>query len=103
MITVHKFPVQIQNLFTLKMPAGAEVVHVDLQNRQPFMWVRIDTAQPLKLYEFGVFGTGEDMTDTGNDYPHNNPVAHAPHLGTFLMHDGQLVLHLFGGLYARSI
>lgn len=103
MITIHKYPVQIQNLFTIQMPAGAEVVHVALQRDEPFMWVKIDTSQPLKLYEFGVFGTGEDMTDTGNDYPHNNPVAHAPHLGTFLMSGGALVFHLFGGLYARQI
>jgi hypothetical protein len=90
MITIFKYPVQMTEDFTVRLPAGAKVIHVDVQRGQPQMWVRVDTDQPERHQAFGVFGTGHDMS--------KHPVAAAPHLGTFMLEN--LVFHLFGGIYA---
>uniref|UniRef100_A0AAU6W0F6 DUF7352 domain-containing protein n=1 Tax=Pseudomonas phage Nican01 TaxID=3138540 RepID=A0AAU6W0F6_9CAUD len=90
MITVHKYPVQMLEDFSVRMPFGAEVIHVAMQHGQPFMWARVDTDQHEVSYDFGVFGTGHKMTGF--------PVAEAPHLGSFMMHNENLVFHLFGGI-----
>lgn len=101
MITVHKYPIRMFELFTILMPAGAEVIHVAMQNDEPFMWVRVDTNMKLRAYNFGVFGTGHDLNTNSDPHsPDYNPVALAPHLGSFMMQGGALVFHLFGGIYA---
>lgn len=92
MITIHKYPIQMSEDFTVRMPAGAKVIHVGVQAEQPFMWAQVDTEQPERDQAFGVFGTGHKM----NDYR----VANAPHVGSFMLAGGVLVFHLFGGIYA---
>lgn len=89
MITVYKYPVKMEEDFSVRMPAGATVVHVGMQDGEPQMWCRVDTDQPERSQLFGVFGTGHNMS--------KHPVSCAPHLGTFFI--GSLVFHLFGGIY----
>lgn len=101
MLTIYKYPIQMRELFQVEMPAGAQILHVDLQNGGPFMWVKVDTDQPMKRYNFGVFGTGHDLTKVPES-EELNPVAYAPHLGSWLIEGISitLVFHLFGGVYA---
>lgn len=99
MITIHKFPVKVTELFKQVMPEGAKFLHVQDQGLNgPQMWFKVDTTKRDRVYDFGVFGTGHDM-EKGPDETVNRMSA-APHLGTFSMHGGALVFHLFGGIYA---
>lgn len=101
MITVHKYPIQMNELFWLKLPAGAEVVHVDVQRGEPMMWIKVNTANCIRETLFGVFGTGHPIDAADPYFPDDiNPMFNAPHLGSFMMNGGNLVFHLFGGIYS---
>lgn len=101
MITVHKFPIQMSELFWLKLPMGAEVIHVGVQHGQPMMWIRLDTSLAIRETLFGVFGTGQQMDTPDPHYSiDTNPMANAPHLGSFMLNEGYLVFHLFGCIYS---
>jgi hypothetical protein len=65
------------------MPAGAELLHLQLQYGQPVLWVRVDKQQaPVERY-FQFVGTGFPV--------HPN----SEHVGTVLLNLDTLVLHLF--------
>lgn len=100
MITIHKHQLKMHELFSLKMPAGATMLHVAVQHGIPQLWVRVDTDQPEREYLFGVFGTGHNLNKTMNPADDFNPMSVAPHIGTFMIHNDNLVFHLFGGIYA---
>lgn len=84
MITIHKYAIQ-PGKFALELPAGADILHVNTQYDEPFMWVKVDTSQPPVERVFKVFGKGHELTDDGC----------WEHVGTFLMNGGSLVRHLF--------
>lgn len=90
MITVFKYPIKMLEEFSVRMPHGAEVIHVGTQRGEPFMWARVDTDKHEMSYDFGVFGTGHDLN--------KSPMGKAPHLGSFMLHGDNLVFHLFGGV-----
>lgn len=101
MITIYKYPIKMTELFWLDLPAGSKVIHVDVQRDEPMMWIKVDTVQPLRETIFGVFGTGRQM-DAVDEDGNLNPVAHAPHIGSFMLQNGNLVFHLFGGIYSSG-
>lgn len=84
MITVHKYPFQIDDSFQLRLPAGAQLLTIQVQGATPCMWFKVDTEQPKYTKTFYVRGTGHDCSDVGE------------YLGTFQLHSGQLVFHVFG-------
>lgn len=91
MITVHKYPVQMQAEFTVELPRGAEFLSVQEQNGEPQMWFRVDTRREVVRQVFSIVGTG---------HPIAPELSRLPHLGTFQVAGGSLVFHLFGGIYA---
>lgn len=91
MITVYKYPVQMQAEFTVNLPRGAEFLSVQEQNGEPQMWLRVDTSRELAKQVFSIVGTG---------HPIATELARLPYLGTFQLGGGSLVFHLFGGIYA---
>jgi len=83
---IWKFKI-IPGPFSIMMPKGAEVIHVETQRDEGCMWVLVDPIAEKDDRYFEVFGTGENIHyDMGVD---------RKHLGTFLLHGGGLVLHLF--------
>lgn len=101
MITIYKYKIQMSELFWLKLPMGAEVIHVAVQHGEPMMWIRLDTALAVRETLFGVFGTGHQMdVPDPQSADEINPMAKAPHLGSFMLHGGDLVFHLFGGIHS---
>lgn len=89
MITVFKFALPLEEVFTLALPEGAEFLSVQVQAGAPQMWFRVNTAWPWRDQLFGVCGTGQEL---------NSRLAFAPFKGTFQLNDGALVFHLFGGI-----
>ena len=82
MITVYKYSLEPGDNVTVLMPEGAEILHVATQGDVPCIWARVDTERPKKPYIFHMRGTG-------------HPNATGDHVGSFLMHNGSLVFHLF--------
>ena len=64
------------------MPLGAEVLSVAGQNEYPCLWARVDPEAELETRRFRVCETGA-------------PGAEGEHVGTVLLYNGALVLHVF--------
>jgi len=86
MITVHKFPLQLDDLQTVDLPAGAVVLTVQVQYEALALWARVDTDQPTERRLIRLVGTGNPI-----------PPGTGAYLGTVQMHGGRLVLHAFEG------
>ena len=82
MKTVWKYQAH-SNPFAYDLPAGARVVHFDMQGDVPTMWIHVDTEAKLERRAFLVAGTGHDLPDG------------AQHLGSCIARELGLVWHLF--------
>lgn len=81
---VWKYPIHMQDSFELEMPQGAQILFVAVQKDAPCLWARVDSARKLWTRRFIVRGTG-----------HPIDVLPASHVGSFMLHGGTLVFHLF--------
>lgn len=66
------------------MPTGAEILCVQMQGSHPQLWALCDPHQPTQPRAITICGTGHHMPDQPGRY-----------VGTFQMHDGSLVWHVF--------
>lgn len=83
MRTIHKYPIKLQDEFTVRLPRGAEFLHLATQDGIPQMWWLVDTDEKPEERLFAVLGTG-------------NPADHVSavdYLGTFGMKP--FVWHVF--------
>lgn len=83
---VHKFQLVPNDLTSVDMPTGAEVLHFDVQNGAPCIWARVDPLEPFETRWFRMAGTGHPLGGSGIDI--------GRHVGTVLLDNG-LVFHLF--------
>lgn len=59
--TIWKYPLGLPIWpvgWTLRMPEGAHILHVDVQGETPTIWADVDTEARPELRRFDVFGTG---------------------------------------------
>lgn len=89
--TIHKYPVPITSEPSIPMPRGAQILHVGVQRGRLHIWATViveDKAilalPPMVTRRFRLFGTGEIMPPDPGKY-----------LGTGILHDGDLVVHLY--------
>ena len=68
----------------IEMPTGAEILHVDMQYGNVYMWAKVDPDAALIKREFMIEGTGQ---------PPNRRLDDATHLGTTSL--GGMVWHVF--------
>lgn len=92
MKTIWKFPVKINDEFSLAMPAGARVLSVQDQRGGTVMWALVDDSAPKVERRFFVRGTGHPC----------DGLDHAVFVGTFQLHGGAIVFHLFEDKEALS-
>jgi hypothetical protein len=67
METIWKYEFYVRDMFDLHIPFGGTILDVQVQGNTPFMWVLVDTNQPLVRRRFRIFGTGNPF-DLDNDY-----------------------------------
>lgn len=85
--TIWKFEIETADLNTVNMPKGAEILTVQNQMGNPCIWALVDPAQETELRAFEVFGTGHEVyCDMGID---------RKYIGTYQLHGGALVFHVF--------
>jgi hypothetical protein len=85
---IWKYPLPIEDDFFLALPKGAVVLSVQIQGSQPCIWVLIEHAQghgPTEKRHFMLYGTGHPIRHEGE----------WTFVGTFQLHGGSLVFHLF--------
>lgn len=85
-IQIWKYMLKVEDEVTISMPAGADVLCVQLQNGSPCLWVKVDVQSKPTARRFYVVGTGHPMLVKAKEY-----------VGTFQMSGGQLVFHVFEG------
>lgn len=89
---------------TIDMPHGAKLLAVQEQYGEPKLWALVDPYAKTYPRTFHIHGTGHDLPDEPGQY-----------VGTFQMHGGTLVFHVFeankplsgteaasGSVYARK-
>lgn len=88
---IWKWTLQVCDTQTLSMPEGAQVLSVQVQGGMPQLWALIDETKPQVSRTFSTYGTGYPLPRS------LGPGQHRKHafIGTYLMEDGGLVLHVF--------
>lgn len=81
---VFKFDLPLEDIASIRMPRGAEVLYVAAQDGVPRVWALVNPTAPKESRNFRVAGTG---------HPIGKAVGR--HLGSFQLHDGALVFHVF--------
>ena len=84
MRTIHKYPIEITDFQTLKVPQERRILSVQVQNDKPCIWMEVKTDTPhteLKVY---VFGTGQPM-----------PPIDLHYIGTIQVLEGRGVFHVY--------
>lgn len=82
---VWKFPIDIISRPILHMPQGAQIVKVDTQQGEPFVWALVNPTNEKEERRFYLAGTGHEIEDIDSK----------THVGSFFMAEQRLVWHLF--------
>lgn len=80
---VFKYPLPVQDAFTLSLPVGAQLLSVQVQRGEPMLWALVDDRAGLEARHFMIRGTGHDADAVGS------------YVGTFQLADGAFIGHLF--------
>ncbi len=82
--TIYKYPLPMDSRPVVELPRGAEVLCVQAQREDPYIWARVDPGQVLEPRPFVLVGTGHPLPDGTGHY-----------VGTFQLMGGYNVFHLF--------
>lgn len=84
--TVYKYPVPVEDEFTLEMPCGSHILCVQTQRDEAQIWAIVEPAAEPEERRFALRGTG---------HPVDDGLAGSNYIGTFQLDGGTLVFHLF--------
>jgi hypothetical protein len=84
MRTIWKYQLDVTDVQRLAIKRGAQILTVQAQNGVPCIWAVVDPSEPSEVRTFCMYGTGHRITEEIGQY-----------IGTFQLHDGNLVFHLF--------
>lgn len=83
--TIWKYELKVQDQNRIDLPIGAEILCVQLQHNKPCLWVEVNNEESEKeVHIIETFGTGHLLDSSPRMY-----------LGTYQMHDGALVFHVY--------
>lgn len=85
MITIYKYPLKVTDGQTVTMPAGAELLSVQVQNGIACLWAKVDTGLGNENRIIHIYGTGHPIE---NGLP-------LKYISTFQTLNGELVFHAF--------
>ncbi len=83
---IWKWTLQVTDLQQVQMPRGAQVLSVQTQGGAPQLWALVDEKAPAEPRTFATYATGNPMPEVA-DY--------GRFVGTYQMHGGALVFHVF--------
>lgn len=83
---IYKYELSVEDAVEIQMPAGADVLCVQVQQSKPYLWAKVHTSATETTRKFYVVGTGHPM-----------PVDAKEYVGTFQLQGGSLVFHVFEG------
>ena len=80
---VFKYRIPIDDSFVLKLPVGAKILMVQVQNQIPCIWALIDPDAVYEDRQFRLAGTGHPITEDNLAY-----------IGSFRLYSW-VIFHLF--------
>lgn len=86
MMSIWKFPLEIDDKSTLEMPRGAKILCLQVQKGRPCIWAIVEVNEPLVTRRFSTYGTGQNV-------PY--PAQLRNYVGTYQLDAGSLVFHVF--------
>ncbi len=81
---IYKYPIPVDDTLVVGMPDGAQILTVQVQDGQPCLWALVDPTAALRMRHIDIYGTGHPMAEHPGRY-----------IGTFQLHDGRLIFHVF--------
>lgn len=84
-MTIYKYALPVEDSATISMPRGARILCVQTQYSEPQIWAVVDSTAPKVARKLAVRGTGHDAAGLYS----------GAYVGTFQMHGGALVFHVF--------
>ena len=81
---IYKYLLTIDANNSIELPKNSKILSLQLQNNNPCIWVLVDPKEPLEVINFVTYGTGHEIKSGLGDF-----------IGTYQLHDGALVFHVF--------
>lgn len=81
---IFKYALAIEDLQTVEMPEGADILSVQNQDRDVCIWALCDPRAPKEARTFRIFGTGHPVCDNPGRF-----------IGTVQILNGALMWHVF--------
>lgn len=89
MKSIYKYPLKTEDVVRIKMPAGAEILTVQVQNGLPTLWALVNPDAPLYERIIEIFGTGNPV-GIGDDSGSSRI-----YIGSYQLYNGSFVGHVF--------
>jgi hypothetical protein len=87
MLTVYKYPFQLDDEITLMLPSGFKTLKVDVQRNELCLWALVDPDNKTIPVGFRIAGTGHPIE--------KHPNIEYRYVDTILLAGGDLVFHVF--------
>jgi hypothetical protein len=62
---IHKYRLEVKDVWEVAMPGGAQILCVQMQDGSPHLWARVDPKRKVEKRIFRIIGTGHPMEDYG--------------------------------------
>jgi hypothetical protein len=67
---VWKFPLEVADFVEVKMPRGARLLHIDVQDGPIMLWALVDPEAEMVTRSFRLAGTGHPIEPMWEDVPY---------------------------------
>lgn len=95
MKVVFKYRVELKDEFEVPLPVNAQVLCVQVQRGEPFIWVLQSSVRRSAEENFATVQRRFRLAGTGHQIAPFSDARDWRHVGTFQLRDGALVFHLF--------
>ena len=85
-MTIWKYPLEVTDIQHVIVPRGARLLSVQIQGKTPCLWALVDPEATKHSRAIITLGTGNPAPNVLGAF-----------LGTYQMHGGALVFHVFEG------
>jgi len=85
---IYKYPLEIVDEQLVKLPEDSIILTVRVQRNKVYLWVEVDTTKPLLERIIYTRGTGQPVDDV-----------HGVYLGTYEYFGGELIYHVYIGVW----
>ena len=86
MLKVYKYPLRPNDYIDIQLPKGGQILTIQTQGDMPYLWALVNPDNPRMKRRFRLAGTG---------HPINESMSELFYHGTFQLHGGALIFHLF--------